>query len=62
MNAQRTASAFRKNGKIATSLRCLYNTECVLLIGNLQVGGVIASDLEKHAAVWATLVGLSRGM
>src|SRR5262249_52025546 len=59
MHTQRAPASFRKDRKIPACLRCFDNTECVFLLGNGQVIGVIARNLKEHAVVGAIFVGLS---
>src|SRR5437868_15157539 len=60
MDPQRAPAALCKNSEIAASLCCLDDAKGVLLPGNGQIFRVIASDLQKHAAVRSTLIGLTR--
>src|SRR5260370_11375330 len=62
MDAQCAAAAFGKNGKIASGLRSLYHTKSVFLPGYRKILGIVASDLQKNAAVRPAFVGLSRGV
>src|SRR5580700_4117970 len=62
MNSQCPAIPLRENLKIASSLRGLYDPECVFLFGHRNINCVITSDLEKDAGVGSALVGLARGM
>src|SRR5258708_26610487 len=62
MNAQRAAIAIREHGEIATRLGGFDDAKGEFLPGNGNVGGVIASELEKDAGVRATLVSLAGGM
>src|SRR6202007_2186027 len=59
MDPQCPAVPLRENLKIAASLRGLYDPECVFLVGHWNIGGVIASDLQKYAGVRSALVGLA---
>src|SRR5580700_4878511 len=62
MNPQCPAIPLRENLKIASSLRGLYDPECVFLLGHGNIGGVIARDLEKDSGVGSAFIGLARGM
>src|ERR1700694_2719538 len=62
VQAQRPALAVGQNLEIAPSLCCLYYSESVLLSGNRQVLGIVACDLQEHAAVGAALISLSGGV
>src|SRR5579859_1606817 len=62
MDPQCTAIPFCENLKIAPCLGRLYDPKCVFLFGHRNVDRVIASDLEKDAAVGSALVGLAGGM
>src|SRR5713226_4645552 len=62
MHTQRAAAAFCKNRKIAAGLCRLHNAKGVLLTWDGQILGVIASDLQKDAAIGTALVGLSGGV
>src|SRR5246127_4412600 len=62
MNSQCAAISFRKNLKVTASLRRFYDPECVFLLRHGNIDFVIASDLEKHAGVGPTLIGLTCGM
>src|SRR6266403_916405 len=59
VHAQRPALAVGQNLEIAPSLCCLYYSESVLLPGNRQVLGVVAGDLQEHAAIRAAFISLS---
>src|SRR5882724_1305692 len=62
MDAQDAPAAFDQNPEIAVRLRRLDDTESEFLIRYLDVGGVVAGDLEEHAGIGASLVGLSGRM
>src|SRR5215468_8146240 len=59
MDSQGSAPAFRQNLKVSTRLCCFHDAERVLLAGNGQVVRVLASQLQKHSCVRASLVRLS---
>src|SRR5260370_14582689 len=61
-HTQRAAAAFGKDREIAAGLCRFHDAEGVPLTWDLQILGVIASDLEKNAAVGAAFVGLSGGL
>src|ERR1700720_4433327 len=58
MDAQDTASALRQHPEVATRFRRLDDTEGVFLPGNLNIAGVVAGDLQKHAGIRPAFVGL----
>jgi len=62
VHAQGAPAAFRQHREIAAGLRRLDHAEGVLLSRHGKVGGIIAGNLKEHAAVWAALLGLSRGV
>ena len=62
MHAKGSAAAFGENREVAASLCGFHDAESVFLAGNREIDGVIASDLEKYAAVRSTFVGLSGGV
>src|SRR6185437_4452524 len=62
MDAKSAAIAFGKDGEITAGLRRFHDTKGVFPAGNGQIHSVVASDLQKHTAVWAAFVSLSRGM
>src|SRR5215470_13113249 len=62
MHAQSTAATLGEHGKVSAGLRGLDHPEGIFLSGNLQVGSVIAGDLQEYAAVRTALIGLSRGV
>src|SRR5437667_3316508 len=59
MHPQRAPATFVEYFKIATGLRCFYNSESVVLIRDRQVGRLIASDLQKDSTVGTTLISLA---
>ena len=48
MDAQRPAIAFREHLKIAARLRRFHDAKRVLVAGNGQIGGIVASDLDVY--------------
>src|SRR5450432_1407289 len=62
MHAQSAAAAFGEDGEIAASLGGLYGAESIFLVRNRKVDGVVAGDLQKHATVGSTFVGLTGGV
>src|SRR6185503_7228005 len=58
MHAQCSATAIGKDLEVSSRLRRLHDAERVLRAGHRQVASVVASDLQKDAAVRATFVGL----
>src|SRR5207248_601976 len=60
VHAYRPALTFSEYLKIAPRLRRFHHTESVLLAGDRQILGVVASDLQKNSGVRAALVSLSR--
>src|SRR5207247_7970889 len=58
MHAQGAAATFGENGKIASGLRGLDDTESVFLPRHGQIAGAVTSDLQKNAAVRPAFVGL----
>src|SRR5215813_7012116 len=62
VDAQSAAAAFGENVEVAASLRGFHDTKRIFLAGDCHVGGVVAGNLQEDAAVWAALVGLSRGV
>jgi hypothetical protein len=52
MHAQRSSPALRKDREIPTRLRC-NDTECIFLLGNGKVLGVVACDPQEDAAAGA---------
>jgi hypothetical protein len=51
MNPEGPAVAHRQDLKVTARLRCLDETECALLPGDLQIQAVVAGHLKEHAAV-----------
>jgi hypothetical protein len=62
MDAQDTPVAFDQHLEVAARSRRLDNTESVFLTRYLDIGRIVASDLQEHAGVRAALVGLPGGM
>src|SRR3954452_14737954 len=62
MNAQGSASAFRKNLKISAGLCRLHNAERVLLSGHGQFHRVVTCNLQEDSGVRTAFVRLSGGM
>src|SRR5260370_34669769 len=62
VNAQRAAIAIGEHGEVTARLGGFDNAKGEFLPGNGNVGGVIASELEKDAGVRAALVSLAGGM
>src|SRR5260370_31935701 len=62
MDAERAAAALGKNSEIAAGLCRFHDAEGLLLPRDMQSLGIIASDLEKNAAVRATFVSWPSGM
>src|SRR5437868_5493833 len=60
MNPESAAMPLGQYLKIAASLRGFNDAEGVLLTRRRQIDRIIARDLQKHAAVWAAFVTLSR--
>ena len=58
MHAQHAPIALGQHLEIAARLRRLDDTEGVFLVRHLEIGGVVAGDLQEHAGVRAALVGL----
>ena len=59
MDAQNSPIALCQYLKIATRFGRLDDTEGVFLARHLEIGGVVARDLQEHAGVRAALVGLA---
>src|SRR5579864_4375210 len=62
MHAQDTPIAFDQHREVAARLRRLDDTEGVFFARYLDIGRIVASDLQEHAGVRTALVGLSGGM
>ena len=58
MHAQHPPVALGQHLEIAARFRRLDDTESVFLVRHLEIGGVVAGDLQEHAGVRAALVGL----
>ena len=59
MGAQRPPLTLHQNLEIPSCLSRLDDAECIFLVRHWQIEGVVAGDLQEHARVRATLVGLS---
>ncbi len=57
-----TPVALGQHLEVAARLRRLDDTERIFLIRHLQIGGIVAGDLQEHAGVRPALVGLARRM
>ena len=62
MHAQRTAAALREHLEIAARLRRFDYAKSIFLAGHREIGGIIACDLQEHAAVRPALVRLAGRM
>ena len=62
MKPQRAAAAFRQHIEVATRLCRFDDAEAGLLAGDVQIGGVVRRDLQKHTVVRPAFIGLSGGM
>src|SRR3981189_1162678 len=62
MDAQDTPVALGQHLEVAARLRRLDNTEGVFLVRHLDIGEVVAGDLQEHAGVRAAFVSLPRRM
>ena len=62
MHAQHPPFALGQHLEIAARLRRLDDAEGVFLVRHLEIGGIVAGDLQEHAGVRAALVGLPRRM
>src|SRR5579875_1787717 len=62
MHAQGAPSAFGQHVEIAARLRRLHDGKPVAMAGNGQILGVLAGDLQEHAAVRPALVRLPGGV
>ena len=62
MHAQRAPAALGEHVEIAAGLGRLDHAEARLLARHGEILGVIASDLQEHAAVGAAFLGLPGGM
>ena len=58
MHAQHPPVALGQHLEIAARFRRLDDAEGVFLIRHLEIGGIVAGDLQEHAGVRAALVGL----
>ena len=58
MDAQRAAAAFDQDVEVATGLRRLDHAEAVGMAGHVDIGRIVAGDLQEHAGVRPALVGL----
>src|SRR6476469_6761531 len=62
MHAQSAAPSFRQNLEIAASLRCLHDSECVLLAWHRELHRIVARDLQEDSSVGAAFIGLTGRM
>src|SRR5260370_3273921 len=62
MYAQCTAAAFRQYREISASLSSFYYSKGIFLFRHGEIGCIVASDLQKNAAVWTAFVSLPGGM
>ncbi len=62
MHAKHPPIALGQHLEIATCFRRLDDTEGVFLVRYLEIGGIVAGDLQEHAGIRAAFVGLSRRM
>jgi hypothetical protein len=62
MDAQRAPAAFHQHLEIAARLRRLHHAEAVGMAGHVDIGRIIAGDLQEHAGIRAALVCLSSRM
>src|SRR5262249_44518635 len=62
MHAQDAPPALRQHFEIAPRLRRLDDAETVFVTRHVEIVGVVAGDLQKHAAVRPSFVGLSGRM
>src|SRR5712664_1107174 len=62
VDAQCAAAAFGENREVAPGLRGFHDPESVFLPGYRRILGIVASDLQKNAAIGAAFVGLSSGV
>src|ERR1700737_1194026 len=60
MYAQSASSALREHGEVAAGLRGFHGAKSILLPGHRQIHSIVAGNLQKDAAVGATLVSLPR--
>ena len=59
MHAQSAPPSLRQNLEIAASLRCLHDSECVLLAGHGELHRIVARDLQENSSVGSTFIGLT---
>src|SRR5664280_2778205 len=62
VNTQRAATALNQHLEVAAGLRGLHHAETVGMAGHVDVGWVIAGNLQEHAGIRAAFVGLPRRM
>ena len=62
MHDKNATSALGQHLEIAARLRCLDNAKRVRLFRHLEIIGVVAGDLQEHAAVGAAFVDLTGRM
>ena len=49
MDAQRAATAFHQHLEITAGLRRLHDAETVGMAGHVDIGRIVAGDLQEHA-------------
>src|SRR5580765_1812512 len=62
MHPKGASSALSKYCEIAAGLCSLDNTERVFLVGDRQIDGVVAGDLQEDAGIGSAFVGLAGGV
>src|SRR6478735_8681757 len=62
MHAQSAPPPLRQNLEIAARLRCLHDSEGVLLAGNRELHRIVARDLQEDPSVGPAFVGLTGRM
>jgi hypothetical protein len=62
VNAQRTTVAFHEHREVTAGLCGLDDPKAIGMVGYVDVGRVIAGDLQEHAGIRATFVGLTGRM
>jgi hypothetical protein len=62
MDAQHAPAAFHQHVEVTAGLCCLDDAEAVGMARNVEIGGIVAGDLEEDAGVRSALVGLARRM
>src|SRR5579864_352183 len=58
VDAERAPAAFHQHLEIAARLRRLHHAEAVGMAGHLDIGRIIASEVEEHPGIRAALVSL----